>query len=93
MLNEYCRTLFIAFSAEIPELAWRSERRYDGTIENEGWFFAGVSLPTGQVTCLLPMRQWELMDHAVTLIAGHDPESDTQDDAIQRLVDYIRETR
>ena len=49
--------LFLNFMRLCTERAWVSRRHSDGT-KIEGWFIAGIELPTGQISYHLPDSLW-----------------------------------
>ncbi len=58
-LYEHRCILFLALLRAHPQLSWCSKLHEDGTMF-EGWFEAGMDLPTGQVTYHFPERLWPL---------------------------------
>lgn len=61
-LYEHRCALFAALMKTNPEISWRANNHDDGTMF-DGWFIAGMHLPTGDVTYHLPLRMWELLDN------------------------------
>ena len=60
-LYEHRCVLFIALMRSNPGISWRSQQHADGSMD-EGWFVAGMELPSGAVTYHLPQRDWALLD-------------------------------
>ena len=85
-LYEHRHRLFIALAMSHPELSWKSRLHDDGTYM-QGWFIAGMELPSGMITYHLPDRLWtDLAVHEEAMARlwdGHTP-----DDVVQRLRDW-----
>jgi hypothetical protein len=60
-LYEHRIALFIALVLCNPLISWRSKLHDDGT-SFEGWFIAGMHLPTGDITYHLPMSDWDKLE-------------------------------
>jgi hypothetical protein len=58
--------LFAALARSHPSLAWRSKLHHDGS-SLEGWFIAGMALPTGPVTYRAPLDAWAEFGGVATL--------------------------
>lgn len=58
-LYDHRCTLFLALMKQCPKSSWISQKHSDGTMF-DGWFIAGMSLASGQVTYHFPMRMWPL---------------------------------
>ena len=58
-LYEHRCLLFLALQRAYPDRAWCSRLHEDGSMD-EGWFVAGLDLPTGLITYHLPLRLWPL---------------------------------
>ncbi len=83
--------LFIALMQSNPELSWRSQQHADGEVW-EGWFIAGMELPTGDITYHLPMKYWDKLNSVIQLrTRSHAPEWDghTPADVINYLSKWI----
>lgn len=68
--------LFIALMKAYPSLSWKSLKHEDGS-SLEGWFIAGMHLPTGDITYHLPMEMWDMASNIQTFDTapewdGHD---------------------
>ena len=59
-LYEHRMLLFIALAEAYPELSWKSKLHADGTMY-DGWFIAGMNLPTGNITYHIKLRLWDLL--------------------------------
>lgn len=69
---------------------WISEAHHDGS-KWEGWFIAGLTLPTGKViTYHLPSKLWDSMIHYCE-IKERAPEWDghTSDDVVLRMCEFL----
>ena len=58
-LYEHRNLLFLNLMRLNTEAAWVSRAHEDGTVF-DGWFIAGLQLPTGQITYHLPDELWEV---------------------------------
>lgn len=56
-LYHHRHALFAVVSSAYGDKAWKSKKHQDGTMY-DGWFVAGIELPTGQITYHLPMDVW-----------------------------------
>lgn len=83
--------LFIALMHSHRRLSWRAENHSDGT-EYEGFFLAGMNLPTGTITYHMKDRYWDLLDGVETYIDA--PEWDGHDsvEVIKRIEAWILAT-
>lgn len=82
-LYEHRVTLFACLANRNKKNAWKSYFHSDGT-SYEGWFIAGMTLPTGQITYHIPLRDWDRFqvkefDRALAW-DGHTP-----NDVLERL--------
>ena len=87
-LYEHRNTLLCAFLLETEAgKAWKSKLHHDSS-SYDGWFIAGVTLPTGEITYHLPMDYWDLLQVDELEMApewdGHTPT-----DVVDRIQDYI----
>lgn len=86
-LYEHRHALFLALAnSGLLHRAWRSKLHDDGTM-HDGYFIAGIDLPTGTVSYHLPLSYWDtkcgpipIRDRAPAW-DGHTPE-----DVIERLL-------
>lgn len=82
-LYEHRHALFASLAGRWGHAAWKSLKHADGS-QWDGWFVAGIVLPTGQITYHLPMAWWEKFPADERELApvwdGH-----TSDDVIERL--------
>lgn len=79
--------LFVALMRGNPELSWRANHHYDGT-KYDGWFLAGMHLPTGDISYHMPISTWEWLDGCGIVTSLRAPEWDghTSSDVLRRLV-------
>jgi hypothetical protein len=91
-LYEHRCLLFINLMRSNPKISWRANNHEDGTMF-EGWFIAGMKLPSGTISYHLPVHMWTLLDNrgiATTLRApkwdGHTPA-----DVVNRLIAWAAE--
>jgi hypothetical protein len=85
-LYEHRHALFLALMACLPQLAWLSSKHHDDS-EMEGWFIAGLELPTGDVSYHLPNRLMgaAMQTGAKVLERGKEWDGHTSTDVILRL--------
>ena len=89
-LYEHRCTLFLALMKAHAPLAWISTKHHDGS-EWEGWFIAGMRLPTGDVTYHLPAGMWSLACEtgADVLTRGHEWDGHTSADVVKRIQAWL----
>ena len=83
-LYEHRCTLFVALMKTNPEISWRAENNDDGS-NFEGWFVAGMHLPTGDISYHIPMKMWDLLDNIKTTINAPKFDGHTSNDVVDRL--------
>lgn len=88
-LYEHRHMLFIALTREWPSMSWRSRLHEDGTMF-DGFFIAGMRLPTGDISYHLPLRLWPLMGHVGEYKAAHKWDGHTANDVIARLEKWVK---
>lgn len=78
--------LFVALMRSNPEISWRARQHEDGS-KYEGWFIAGMCLPTGDISYHLPTRMWTMLDglNIATGEYGRKWDGHTAVDTIKRL--------
>lgn len=82
-------TLFSAVMKSNKHLSWKSFFHDDGS-NFEGWFIAGMQLPSGTITYHLPIDQfWEKLSDINTLEKAPAWDGHTSNDVILRLLDWI----
>ena len=83
-------TLFLALIRSAPQLSWISSMHADGS-SVEGWFIAGMSLPTGDVTYHLPNEMWALANKTGAKWMKYAPKWDghTSADVVKRMQAWI----
>jgi hypothetical protein len=88
-LYEHRAALFAALIHCVPHRAWMSRRHHDGS-EFEGYFIAGLDLPTGQITYHVPEFWWGFYEFAGALLREYAPEWDghTSAEVISRLTEW-----
>lgn len=50
--------LFACLCKAYPNISWKSKQHSDGT-SLDGWFIAGVHLPSGEITYHVPADEWD----------------------------------
>lgn len=78
--------LFVALMRSNPEIAWRANNHEDGTMF-DGWFIAGMHLPTGDISYHMPVSMWALLDGKGITTRNKGPKWDghTAADTVDRL--------
>lgn len=89
-LYDHRCTLFLAVMKSNPSLSWISTKHHDGS-EWDGWFIAGMRLPSGDVTYHLPAGMWSLAcdTGAEVLERGHEWDGHTAADVVTRLQAWL----
>ena len=89
-LYDHRCTLFLALMASNPALSWISAKHHDGS-EWDGWFIAGMELPTGDVTYHLPnsMMGAAMQTGARVLDCGKEWDGHTAADVVKRLREWV----
>lgn len=81
--------LYAALMKAFPDLSWKSKKHYDGS-EFDGWFIAGMDLPTGNISYHLPIEQfWEKLSYVQELEVGKEWDGHTSDDVVIRILNWI----
>lgn len=81
--------LFIALAVTHSHIAWRSMKHDDGS-EYEGWFIAGMHLPTGDISYHLPESDWDkLTGYVETLPKAPKWDGHTAADVVKRLNEWV----
>jgi hypothetical protein len=85
-LYDHRFALFIALIKSHPSLSWRANNNDDGT-NYDGWFVAGIHLPSGDISYHLPNSKWTELDGLQISTTNNAPKFDghTSDDVIARL--------
>ena len=91
---EHVCILFVALMRSNPELSWRANNHDDGTMF-EGWFIAGMHLPTGDISYHLPIELWTLLDGSGIATSNKGPKWDghTAADVVKRLFAWCNNAR
>lgn len=80
--------LFIALMKSHVDISWRSRKHDDGSMF-DGWFIAGMNLPTGVVTYHLPDSDWRKLDPIVIYDAAPKWDGHTPADVVDRVERWI----
>ncbi len=82
-------SLFACLMKSHKHLAWKSRVHNDGT-GYDGWFVAGMNLPTGTVTYHLPIDQfWDSTLDITELEVAPEWDGHTSEDVIKRIIDWV----
>ena len=81
-------TLFAALAISNKHISWKSKFHNDGS-SFDGWFIAGMNLPTGTITYHLPIDQF--WDKFAVPEIEKAPEWDghTSQDVIKRIIEWV----
>lgn len=85
-LYEHRNILFISLMKLNPSISWRANNHEDGTMF-DGWFIAGMHLPSGDISYHLPRSEWEELDGYGIPTNRNAPHWDghSPDDVVKRL--------
>lgn len=88
-LYQHRHLLFLTLMVEICRDydCWKSRKHGDGS-ELEGWFLAGIELPTGQISYHLPLSFWGQCVGSERDRAPWD--GHTANDVLHRLLSYLQ---
>ena len=91
-LYDHRIALFIALAMSYTQYAWRSKKHADGS-EIEGWFIAGMHLPTGDITYHLPLSMWDSLANnrraVETLKKAPEWDGHTAEDVVSRIQAWV----
>lgn len=79
--------LFAALCRAHEALAWKSLTHSDGS-SFDGWFIAGLRLPTGDITYHLPLKMWDTLRIPV-LKSAPEWDGHTSADVVKRLTEWV----
>lgn len=90
-LYDHRTHLFVALMRSNYKISWRANNHDDGTMY-DGWFVAGMHLPTGDISYHLPISMWEMLDCSDIETTLRAPKWDghTCDDVLKRLAAWCR---
>jgi hypothetical protein len=88
-LYEHRHCLFMMLQSLLPHSSWKSKIHHDGN-EWDGWFIAGINLPSGQVSYHLPNKHWDTC-LAKTLETAPEWDGHNSDMVIQRFHAMLKE--
>jgi len=88
-LYSHRHALFLAFIRSSPYCAWMSDKHDDGS-KTDGWFIAGITIPTGTISYHLPLSLWASCSYAGATLIDKAPKWDghTSKDVVDRLMKY-----
>jgi hypothetical protein len=76
--------LYISLMKAYPHMSWKSKKHYDGT-EYQGYFIAGMKLPTGDITYHILNSLWDLLGNISELETAPEWDGHTSDLVLHRL--------
>ncbi len=90
-LYDHRCTLFLALLQRVPSMSWISKKHDDGS-SFDGWFIAGMRLPSGDVTYHLPEKMWDLAVKTGAELRNFAPKWDghKSPDVVIRLKEWIK---
>ena len=80
--------LFIALMKTHTEISWKSRLHNDGT-SYDGWFVAGMHLPSGDITYHIYDKFWGMLQNINTLEKSPPWDGHTSEEVIRRLNNWI----
>jgi hypothetical protein len=85
-LYEHRHALFCALMRSNWRISWYGLKHSDGTMY-DGWFIAGMNLPTGTISYHMPISQLHHVENTWIKRLENAPEWDgyTPDDVVERL--------
>lgn len=88
-LYEHRMVLFLALMHSYRQYAWRSKKHHpkDDPIF-EGYFIAGMNLPTGQVTYHYKLDEWDTFDHIRCYPTAPKWDGHTPETCVERLKEF-----
>lgn len=83
--------LFIALMRSNYKISWRANNHDDGS-NYEGWFVAGMHLPTGDVSYHLPISLWNTLDncHITTTLRAPKWDGHSSEDVVTRISEWCK---
>jgi len=84
-LYEHRNALFIALLKCNVPISWRAKYHQDGSMF-EGFFVAGMGLPTGQISYHLPLTLWDELSEIHTMEEGPKWDGHTPSEVVYRLL-------
>lgn len=84
-LYDHRVALFIALIKSHRDISWCSRLHADGTMF-DGWFIAGMDLPTGTITYHLPDEAFSELDDVAILERAPEWDGHTPDLVVKRLI-------
>lgn len=90
-LYDHRTALFMAFLKERASESWMSKRHCDDSFW-EGWFIAGTTLKSGDITYHLSMKYWDDLKSCNVLVLDKAPTWDrhTSKDVLERLLEHVK---
>lgn len=84
--------LFAALMFSHPEISWMAETHEDGTMF-DGWFIAGMHLPTGNISYHLPIGMWKMLNDRGIFTCEKAPKWDghTASDVVDRIAAWCKQ--
>lgn len=83
-LYDHRIALFIALAKSHADIAWKAIKHADGSAW-DGWFIAGMHLPTGDISYHLPESDWDKLDGVEALDKAPEWDGHTPADVVERL--------
>lgn len=88
-LYDHRSHLYVALMLSHPEISWRALKHNDGS-QFDGWFIAGMRLPTGDITYHLKIHFWLWLNDSGIETRELGPEWDghASEDVLKRIKDW-----
>lgn len=87
-LYDHRIALFIALAKSHADISWKAIKHEDGT-SMDGWFIAGMHLPTGDISYHLPDEVWDRLDMVEALTKAPKWDGHTPADVVKRLNEWV----
>lgn len=81
--------LYISLMKSYPHISWKSKKHNDGT-GFDGYFIAGMKLPTGNVTYHIINKFWDLLSNIKELEVAPEWDGHTSNDVLNRLNEWCK---
>lgn len=86
-LYDHRHALMVALMNSHPDISWRSRLHHDYT-KYDGYFIAGMRLPTGDISYHLPNNLWQNLCDITPKYRAPEWDGHTSDDVVKRLMQW-----
>jgi len=81
--------LYISLMKSYPHISWKSRKHNDGSTY-DGYFIAGMKLPTGDISYHIIDNFWDLLSNVKELEKGPEWDGHTSNDVLNRLNEWCK---